>query len=432
MDDVTIFCADQRSVTALVQTCEKFGKASGAKVNCGKSEAMLFGEWHLASSAPFPFTIKPDFIKILGVWFGKEGAALKSWEERLAKVNTKIGLWSLRHLTIEGKALVLRNEVLPVLQYTAQAWPPHVTVCRAITRTVFRFIWGSKMDRVKRSVMYKEPRKGGKGVPDIPTLLRAAFVCDCVRRTLQQKNGSAGRSMSRLFLLPLWRGLSWDKWDSSIPYNWHTPWFYGGVVKFVREHQLEGLKPDLWKPKTVHKLIRAQDSMELVPGLAAATAETVWTNVASAKLTNGHKDLSWMAIQGGLPLRSFMHARNLCKTRYCPRCPFVEETSSHLFWQCPFAQGLLDALELELSDCVPRNRLTHCAVLYGLFPGNFGDEATREAWRLMNCFKDAIWLARNRLILKKERMSFLDCRRLVHSLLRDYSIMDRSDQEEED
>ncbi|KAM4012337.1 uncharacterized protein ACNLHF_005029, partial [Anomaloglossus baeobatrachus] len=315
MDDVTVFCADRRSVDTLVQTCETFGRASGAKVNCGKSEAMLFGDWQPASSAPFPFSIQPDFIKVLGVWFGKEGAALKSWEERLTKITQRIGLWSLRRLTCEGKALVLRNEVLPVLQYTAQAWPPLATVCRAITRTVFRFVWGSKMDRVKRSIMYKDPRKGGKGVPDIPTLLRSSFVCDCVRRTLRVKRGSAGGSMSRFFLLPLWRRLGWDKWDSSFPYNWTAPWFYGDVVRFVREHQLEGLKPDLWKPKTIHKLIRAKDEMENIPGLHHDTLETVWTNVSSAGLTNGHKDLSWMAIQGGLPVRSFMHARNLCKTR---------------------------------------------------------------------------------------------------------------------
>ncbi|KAM4012257.1 LOW QUALITY PROTEIN: uncharacterized protein ACNLHF_005119 [Anomaloglossus baeobatrachus] len=61
MDDVTVFCADRRSVDTLVQTCETFGRASGAKVNCGKSEAMLFGDWQPASSAPFPFSIQPDF-----------------------------------------------------------------------------------------------------------------------------------------------------------------------------------------------------------------------------------------------------------------------------------------------------------------------------------------------------------------------------------
>ncbi|KAM4034628.1 uncharacterized protein ACNLHF_021291 [Anomaloglossus baeobatrachus] len=432
MDDVTVFCADRRSVDTLVQTCETFGRASGAKVNCGKSEAMLFGDWQPASSAPFPFSIQPDFIKVLGVWFGKEGAALKSWEERLTKITQRIGLWSLRRLTCEGKALVLRNEVLPVLQYTAQAWPPLATVCRAITRTVFHFVWGSKMDRVKRSIMYKDPRKGGKGVPDIPTLLRSSFVCDCVRRTLRVKRGSAGGSMSRFFLLPLWRRLGWDKWDSSFPYNWTTPWFYGDVVRFVREHQLEGLKPDLWKPKTIHKLIRAKDEMENIPGLHHDTLETVWTNVSSAGLTNGHKDLSWMAIQGGLPVRSFMHARNLCKTRYCPRCPFVEETSLHAFWDCRFAQRLLVALEDDLRNSVPRGSLSYHSVLYGLFPGTHTVGAIQEAWRLMNCFKDAIWVARNRLILKRERMSIQDCRRLIHSLLRDYSIMDSPDDSAEE
>ncbi|KAM4705112.1 LOW QUALITY PROTEIN: uncharacterized protein WCC33_009972 [Rhinophrynus dorsalis] len=203
MDDVTIFCADQQSVKEIIQTCEDFGKASGAKVNCGKSETMLFWEWHL-SSDPFPFPIRTGLIKILGVWFGGKGMALKCWDERLAIVRQKFGLWSLRDLTIEGKILVLQNEILPVLQYMAQAWPPLATICRAITRAVFHFIWGSKMDRVKREVMYKEPYKGAKGVPDIPTMLRAFFVCNCVRRTLRESDqGSARNAMSRFFLLPL-------------------------------------------------------------------------------------------------------------------------------------------------------------------------------------------------------------------------------------
>ncbi|KAM4705061.1 LOW QUALITY PROTEIN: uncharacterized protein WCC33_009907 [Rhinophrynus dorsalis] len=233
MDDVTIFCADQQLVKELVQTCKDFGKASSAKVNCGKSETMLFGEWHLPSD---PFTIRTGLIKILGVWFGGRGTALKCWDERLAKVRQKFGLWSLRDLTIEGKILVLQNEILPVLQYIAQAWPPLATICRAITRAVFRFIWGSKMDRVKHAVMYKEPHKGGKGVPDIPTMLRAFFVCNCVRRTLRESDqGSASNAMSCFFLLPL----EGDRWDSSIHYNWTTPWFYQDVGRFVRENQLE-------------------------------------------------------------------------------------------------------------------------------------------------------------------------------------------------
>ncbi|XP_056430808.1 uncharacterized protein LOC130369495 [Hyla sarda] len=267
-----------------------------------------------------------------------------------------------------------QNTCLVELQYTAQAWPPPLPpFARPSPRQYFA------SSGAKWTELNKDPIKGGKGVPEIPTLLRPSFACFSTQRTLVEKKGSAGRSMSCLFLLPHWKRIGWDKWDSSIPYNWHTSWFYGDVVRFIGEHQLEGLKPDLWKPKTFYKLIRAKDLLELVPGLPKATAETVWDNVASARLTDGHNDLLWMAIQGGLSLRSFMHVHGLCKTRYCPRCLYVEETSMHIFWQCPFVQGLLNALELELRDSVPKNNLLYHSVLYGLFPWVHDGEAIQEA-----------------------------------------------------
>lgn len=136
---------------------------------------------------------------------------------------------------------------------------------------------------------------------------------------------------------------------------------------------------------------------------------------------NGHKDLAWMAIQEGLPLRTFMHARGLCNTRHCSRCPLVEETPLHLSW--PFAQALLDALENELKNLTLRSSLEYTSVLYGLFPGDHCKETILEAWRLMNCFKDAIWLARTHLVINWGRMSIQDCHRMVLSLLRDYSLM---------
>ncbi|KAJ1122925.1 hypothetical protein NDU88_001398 [Pleurodeles waltl] len=69
---------------------------------------------------------------------------------------------------------------------------------------------GEKLERtnVKRTVMHKEHRKVGKAVPDIPTILRAFFVCGCIRITLtnENKDHSAYR-VFRFFLLPVWRRL---------------------------------------------------------------------------------------------------------------------------------------------------------------------------------------------------------------------------------
>ncbi|KAJ1167446.1 hypothetical protein NDU88_007837 [Pleurodeles waltl] len=148
-DDVSVFCADGRSINELEKTCIEFGTASGAKINSTKSETLLLGHW-TPTRDPLPFPIKQDFLEILGVWFSGEGAVEKSWEERLAKMKQKLGLWSLRKLMIEEKSLVLRNETLPVIQYIAQVWPVQPRMAK---------------------VMFKTHDKGGKGVLDIATIM---------------------------------------------------------------------------------------------------------------------------------------------------------------------------------------------------------------------------------------------------------------------
>ncbi|KAJ1193098.1 hypothetical protein NDU88_002403 [Pleurodeles waltl] len=161
MDDVTLFCTDGKLVLSLLEACKDFGKASGAKINVDKSQAELFGCWDLCNK-PLPFPIEAGLVKILGIWFGGPGAAAKIWNERLAKVKQKLGFWSLRHLSIEGKALMLRNDAQPMLQYVTQAWPLLANVARAVNSMVFHFVWHSKMDRMKRTDMHKEHRKGGR------------------------------------------------------------------------------------------------------------------------------------------------------------------------------------------------------------------------------------------------------------------------------
>ncbi|KAJ1169359.1 hypothetical protein NDU88_001252 [Pleurodeles waltl] len=246
MDDFTLFYTDGKSVQSLLEACKDFGKASGAKTNVDKSQAKLFSRWDLCNK-PLPFPIEAGLVKILGIWFGEPGAAAKSWNKRLAKVKQKLGFWSLRDMSIEGEALVLRNDTLPMLQYVTQAWPLLANVARAVNSMVFHFVWHSEMDRVKRSVMHKEHHKGGKAVPAIPTILRAFFVCGCVRITLlnENKDHSAYRVL-HFFLLPVWRRLEWDKWETAIMFNWDLPWYYKEIEKFVVEFGLKCVTASLW------------------------------------------------------------------------------------------------------------------------------------------------------------------------------------------
>eukprot|EP00061_Rhincodon_typus_P002280 g17071.t1 len=179
MDKVVVFCTDRSSVSRLLDICGQLKLVSGAKVNRGKSEAMFFGNWDDCSF--IPFTIRTDYLKVLGVWFGGAGACTKTWEERIAKLRQRLGWWVHLSLSIPGKNLVIRCERLSVLLYVAQAWPIPRTCATAVTRAIYHFIWASRMDQVRRDAMYKDLENGGKDVPNSTLALMATFVCGCIK-----------------------------------------------------------------------------------------------------------------------------------------------------------------------------------------------------------------------------------------------------------
>eukprot|EP00061_Rhincodon_typus_P017798 g46662.t1 len=141
MDAVAVFCSDPQSVNRLVSNCNQFVLALGAKVNRGKSKVMLFGNW------ANQFTGKTDYPKVLGIWFRRARACAKTWEEHVTKVRQKLGRWEHRSLSIVGKSLVIRCEVLSVLLYMAQVWLIPRTYTAAVTQAIFHFIWSIAKDR---------------------------------------------------------------------------------------------------------------------------------------------------------------------------------------------------------------------------------------------------------------------------------------------
>ncbi|KAJ1185214.1 hypothetical protein NDU88_002008 [Pleurodeles waltl] len=295
------------------------------------------------------------------------------------------------------------------------------------------FIWNSKMVRVKREVMFKTHNKGGKGVPEIATILRVTFICYCVRNTLRSEDEShVGFLMACFFLLPSWRQHGWAEWESAVPYNWETPWFYKEVEKFIKEHSLLATALTQWTPKIVQRQISARDVSEPIGALPSATADHAWGNIASKHQTNHHKDITWMAIQGGLPIRAFMHAGGLNRYKSCPRGYTADETTYHLFWECAYTQDLLKALSTELGAWIPTPCITADSVMYGLFPGSHTLGDLQGCWRLMCCFKDVLLLSRNRLLVGKKETSILGCQKMIHSLLRDYAALDGSDDDSDD
>ncbi|KAJ8358978.1 hypothetical protein SKAU_G00155030 [Synaphobranchus kaupii] len=158
-DDMTLFLSTERDLREALGVVRDFSRGSGALLNVDKSQMKYFGVWKARAEALCGLSLTEGPIRILGVDFQGDAAedAKNNWERRLAGVRRKLGLWSLRHLTISGKVLVLKADVLPSLLYLARVYVMPLGLRRDLTRTVFRFLWEG-WEYVRRVTMYQTDR----------------------------------------------------------------------------------------------------------------------------------------------------------------------------------------------------------------------------------------------------------------------------------
>ncbi|KAJ7998408.1 hypothetical protein DPEC_G00204630 [Dallia pectoralis] len=206
MDDITIVGTDSRSITTATKAVDDYCAATGALVN-------------------------RETIKLLGITFQRDGEGSTSWAETICRVQRKICEWSARSLTMTGKTLILKAIVLPILLYLGRVFPPDKATSKKIERLMFTFVWGSQMERVQRSTLYKMAENGGKGVPDILNIIRAQQLSNLVK-TFNKPDRKAS-FFERHYATPILRTLGMGTIDHTVPYIWDPPKVYKAIRDFA-------------------------------------------------------------------------------------------------------------------------------------------------------------------------------------------------------
>ncbi|KAJ8402876.1 hypothetical protein AAFF_G00361900 [Aldrovandia affinis] len=162
-DDTTLFVSSVRSLGRIRALTDLFGAGTGSRVNMAKSSVLFCGSWTEDIGDSEGFAVCEGGLKILGVRFWARGSAAQNWKARLTLVRSRLGMWSRRQLSLTGKVIVVRSVLLPLLLHLAYVFPVPARAKLALTRAVFRFLWGGRYEYVSRELMYA-PVAGGGGV----------------------------------------------------------------------------------------------------------------------------------------------------------------------------------------------------------------------------------------------------------------------------
>ncbi|XP_062413407.1 uncharacterized protein LOC134104104 [Pungitius pungitius] len=402
MDDINIICTDLSSVYRTLDLTDWYGRASGSKLNRSKTQAQFYGPWKATETTELPLTVTQTDQRILGIKFNAEGRGETNWPDVIRKVRQRLGYWTLRGLTLEGKVLIIKAVILPLFLLICSVFLPPKKVLSELERAIFYFLWGSKWERLRRSEMKKTKKKGGKGVPDLLLFLGSRYTALHLTAATAPSRNPKTAAITQFWMGSYLRTLKLIPKDLRKPVSFNLPPAYAFIQTFLQNFKLE--QEDL-KALTNHRclisVVQERDPVTPVRGLAFGKPSTVWHNVNNPALPNRLRDLSWMVAHEILPVRSVMYSRGMSAHSTCPRpgCG-APESVRHLLWECSAAvDQWAMAGSLNFPYLPAKEVLTAQLVLYGVSEkAKIPASDFAKQWVTLVAITDAIWTSRNMLV----------------------------------
>ena len=383
-DDTTLFLTADRSVAEALRVCGEFGRASGSALNIGKSQLKFFGRWAARGDSLGGLGACEGPLRVLGVDFIAGDSSALNWATRIAAVRRRMGLWQQRKLTISGKILVIKADVLPRLVYLGCVFPLPAWLRGGLTRAVFRFLWGS-YEYVQRAQMYQPVAEGGRDVPCLPLKLDVLFfsnLCVSLAQPVLHKFQLFVRfymSVSLRFMCP---------GDNLTPRAGSLPAHYSPLLRWARRHE------ECWDPGlvVVHRRLYDRLQIKMKPVGHLGVSREVWGRLQFGSLGNRLRDLNWLLVLNRLPVRDILYRHGISVNCFCPRGDCMRiETVQHTFWACRFAQRVWGGAGRRFAALWG---LTERGVLFGDGWKGWRIREREQVILVISLYKKALWDAR--------------------------------------
>ncbi|MGH0135035.1 UNVERIFIED_CONTAM: hypothetical protein FKN15_056473 [Acipenser sinensis] len=368
------------------------------------------------------YPVKKDKSKILGLIFENNSSGAQNWTAAINQVRKEIGGWSTRSLTMTGRVLITKSILFPILSYVGKIFPPDRTTKKVVDRFIHRFIWGSKMERVKRATLSKADKKGGKGVPDVVQLTQVQGLTQTIKNI--QALDRKVCYMNRSYFATCLRALGLCTIVNTVPHSWDPPLYYRTLRDTIYKLGLDKAKLASWEYKAVTKYLAGSQEIEKVATFSLTQSQKIWENVSHSCLSNVQKDIAWNTVHSALPTRAFMFRRGLAQVETCPyaKCR-KRETPAHIFWECDVAGSVWLSVSVFLNRFADTAKMTAETVLYGP-AGGIATSTAQCVWRVINVVKQMLWEGRNVCVYHKQELDTITTTRRAQTLIKDFVILD--------
>ena len=196
-DDTTIILdGNESSLVETLKLLDDFYNISGLKINIEKTNAIWIGS-KKGSNEVLCKEYKMNWVGVnhfnyLGVTLCTDLNAIVNvnYTTTMQAITKQIHHWSKRFLTVLGRIVVVKSLLVPKLNHLVLSLPsPDNNVISELNSTFHHFIWGGKIDRISRNQMALPCNKGGTGMVQLESFIKALKIT-WIRRILKYDNNS--------------------------------------------------------------------------------------------------------------------------------------------------------------------------------------------------------------------------------------------------
>ena len=153
-DDSTLTLKNKESIIECIKILENFATISGLKLNTKKCQGIWLGQLKGSKNVFHQINFTKEPIKCLGIYIGTEAekCTTKNWDKKITEVEELLLKWSVRKLTLYGKATVINSLIIPKLIYNCSILPVPTTVIQKLNKQIFGYLWG-KNHKIRKTTI---------------------------------------------------------------------------------------------------------------------------------------------------------------------------------------------------------------------------------------------------------------------------------------
>ena len=425
-DDATIFVKTETSLFHVLRMVNKYERASGARLNASKTEAMWLGSWRSNGASPFGLKWVPK-LKILGIFFSNGLVSVESdnWRSKLDKLETKLNLWKQRELSFAGRALIVNVLGASRFWHTAKILLPPRWVYDRYRKIIWPFIWRGKMENVSRQRCCAPLKLGGLNVVDFLSKCTSLRL-SCFASLRDNFGDQKWHYLARYFL-----GNRLAKLDVrfsfasiSVPVSSEPSLFYRKCLSALQDvFDRHGSLPDDLSCRKIYSLLvdfpsappRCAGFWDAIVGRPINRWASVWRKSRLKIIENRKCDVLWLLLHNGVRVRYNLKQWGYIRSDACAVCS-RPETPKHCFIECRRIVRVWRHFSPLLSSLLGSSFvLSFPSVLFPLSTSSSCDSLLVSHY-LIATILYFVWWARN---LATFRNSTLDSASIINSIVKD-------------